>query len=42
VLGAVTAGPDPRQFALVARRPIALLSDYGSAEIEALDLATIQ
>lgn len=42
VLGAVTAGPDPRQFALVARRPIALLSDYGSAEIEALDLATIR
>jgi DNA-binding beta-propeller fold protein YncE len=41
VLGSIPTGLDPRQLALVPRRATALVTNYGSEQIEAVDLAAI-
>jgi DNA-binding beta-propeller fold protein YncE len=41
VLGSIPTGLDPRQLALVPRRATALVTNYGSEQVEAVDLAAI-
>jgi DNA-binding beta-propeller fold protein YncE len=41
LLGSVTAGADPRRLALVPGRRRALVTDYGSSDVEAIDLTTV-
>ncbi|MGZ4172398.1 MAG: YncE family protein, partial [Solirubrobacteraceae bacterium] len=41
VLGSLPTGADPRRLALVPGRRRALVTDYGSSEIEAIDLRTV-
>jgi DNA-binding beta-propeller fold protein YncE len=41
VLGSIPTGLDPRQLALVPRRATALVTNYGSEQLEAVDLAAI-
>jgi DNA-binding beta-propeller fold protein YncE len=41
VLGSIATGLDPRQLALVPRRARALVTNYGSKQVEAVDLAAV-
>jgi DNA-binding beta-propeller fold protein YncE len=41
VLGSIATGLDPRQLALVPRRATALVTNYGSKQVEAVDLAAV-
>jgi DNA-binding beta-propeller fold protein YncE len=41
VLGSIATGLDPRQLSLVPRRATALVTNYGSKQVEAVDLAAV-